>query len=137
MQQESNKKIRQGLLLSQLDDIYATVLRQAYFVRFEHIAHQMIAEGATGDQLAQTYLSELRQQFGKAVKVPEEFQWEWLTIPHIYASPFYCYAYSFGNLLGVGPLSYLPDRKDPLSFPSISICSPQAAQCLRSAFSRQ
>jgi len=99
LQQESNKKIRQGLLLGQLDDIYATVLRQAYFVRFERTAHQMIADGATGDQLAQTYLSELRQQFGKAVKVPDEFQWEWLTIPHIYASPFYCYAYSFGNLL--------------------------------------
>ena len=99
LQQESNKRIRQGLLLSQLDDIYATVLRQAYFVRFERIAHQMIAGGATGDQLARTYLSELRQQFGKAVRVPEEFQWEWLTIPHIYASPFYCYAYSFGNLL--------------------------------------
>lgn len=99
MQQESNKKIRQGLLLSQLDDIYATVLRQAYFVRFERTAHQMIAEGATGEQLAQTYMSELRQQFGKAVNVPDEFQWEWLTIPHIYASPFYCYAYSFGNLL--------------------------------------
>jgi oligoendopeptidase F len=99
MQQETNKKVRQGLLLGQLDDIYATVLRQAYFVRFERTAHHMIAEGATGDQLAQTYLGELRQQFGKAVKVPEEFQWEWLTIPHIYASPFYCYAYSFGNLL--------------------------------------
>lgn len=99
MQQESNKKIRQGLLLGQLDDIYATVLRQAYFVRFERTAHQMIAEGATGDELAQTYLKELRQQFGKAVKVPDEFQWEWLTIPHLYASPFYCYAYSFGNLL--------------------------------------
>ena len=99
MQQERNTKVRQGLLLSQLDDIYATVLRQAYFVRFERTAHQMVAEGATGDQLAQTYLGELRQQFGKAVKVPDEFQWEWLTVPHIYASPFYCYAYSFGNLL--------------------------------------
>lgn len=99
MSQEADKKVRQGLLLSQLDDIYATVLRQAYFVRFEQTAHRMIGEGATGDQLAATYLSELRQQFGKAVKVPEEFQWEWLTIPHIFASPFYCYAYSFGNLL--------------------------------------
>jgi oligoendopeptidase F len=99
MSQERNTSVRQGLLLSQLDDIYATVLRQAYFVRFEKLAHQMIAEGATGDQLAQTYIGELRQQFGRAVTVPDEFRWEWLTIPHIYASPFYCYAYSFGNLL--------------------------------------
>lgn len=99
MSQERNKAVQQGLLLSQLDDIYATVLRQAYFVRFEKLAHQMVAEGATGDQLAKAYLSELRQQFGKVVKVPDEFQWEWLTIPHIFASPFYCYAYSFGNLL--------------------------------------
>jgi oligoendopeptidase F len=99
MQQETSKNVRQGLLLSQLDDIYATVMRQAYFVRFERTAHEMVAKGATADELARTYLGELRQQFGKAVKVPEEFQWEWLTIPHIYASPFYCYAYSFGNLL--------------------------------------
>lgn len=99
MSQERNKAVRQGLLLSQLDDIYATVLRQAYFVRFEKLAHQMIAEGASSEQLAKVYMQELRQQFGKAVKVPDEFQWEWLTIPHIFASPFYCYAYSFGNLL--------------------------------------
>lgn len=99
MSQERNKTVQQGLLLSQLDDMYATVLRQAYLVRFEKLAHQMIAEGATGDQLAKAYLHELRQQFGKAVKVPEEFQWEWLTISHLFASPFYCYAYSFGNLL--------------------------------------
>ena len=99
MSNEQNKAVRQGLLVSQLDDIYATVMRQAYFVRFENAAHRMVGEGATGDQLAQTYLSELRQQFGKAVKVPDEFQWEWLMIPHLFASPFYCYAYSFGNLL--------------------------------------
>lgn len=99
MAQERNKAVRQGLLLSQLDDIYATVLRQAYFVRFEKLAHQMIAEGATADQLAKVYLYELRQQLGKAVTVPDEFQWEWLTIPHLFTSPFYCYAYSFGNLL--------------------------------------
>lgn len=99
MSEESNKAVRQGLLLSQLDDIYATVLRQAYFVRFEKLAHGMVAEGATGDQLAKAYLGELRQQFGNAVKVPDEFQWEWLSIPHLFASPFYCYAYSFGNLL--------------------------------------
>jgi len=99
MNQEQDKKVRQGLLLNQLDDIYATVLRQAYFVQFENQAHEMIAQGATVKDLAKTYLAEVRQQFGKGIKVPEEFQWEWLTIPHIFASPFYCYAYSFGNLL--------------------------------------
>ncbi|MCG3777639.1 MAG: Oligoendopeptidase F, plasmid [Nitrospira sp.] len=99
MNEERDKKVRQGLLLNQLDDIYATVLRQAYFVRFENQAHEMIAQGATVKDLAKTYLAEVRQQFGKGIKVPEEFQWEWLTIPHIFASPFYCYAYSFGNLL--------------------------------------
>lgn len=99
MSQERDKKVRQGLLLNQLDDIYATVLRQAYFVQFENQAHEMIAQGATVKDLAKTYLAEVRQQFGKGIKVPEEFQWEWLTIPHIFASPFYCYAYSFGNLL--------------------------------------
>ncbi|MEI8015387.1 MAG: M3 family oligoendopeptidase [Nitrospira sp.] len=99
MNQERDKKVRQALLLNQLDDIYATVLRQAYFVQFENKAHEMIAQGATVEDLAKTYLAEVRQQFGKGIKVPEEFQWEWLTIPHIFASPFYCYAYSFGNLL--------------------------------------
>jgi len=99
MNQERDKKVRQALLLNQLDDIYATVLRQAYFVQFEIQAHEMIAQGATVKDLARTYLAEVRQQFGKGIKVPNEFQWEWLTIPHIFASPFYCYAYSFGNLL--------------------------------------
>ncbi|MBU6433438.1 MAG: M3 family oligoendopeptidase [Nitrospirae bacterium] len=99
MNQERDKKVRQALLLNQLDDIYATVLRQAYFVQFENQAHEMIAQGATVKDLAKTYLAEVRQQFGKGIKVPDEFQWEWLTIPHIFASPFYCYAYSFGNLL--------------------------------------
>jgi oligoendopeptidase F len=99
MNQERDKKVRQALLLNQLDDIYATVLRQAYFVQFENQAHEMVAQGATVKDLAKTYLAEVRQQFGKGIKVPEEFQWEWLTIPHLFASPFYCYAYSFGNLL--------------------------------------
>ena len=99
MAQESSKAVKQGLLLAQLDDIYATVLRQAYFILFEKSAHQMVAQGGTVKDLADVYLAGLRQQFGKAVKVPDEFRWEWLTIPHIFGSPFYCYAYCFGNLL--------------------------------------
>lgn len=99
LNQERDKKVKQGLLLNQLDDIYATVLRQAYFVQFEKQAHEMISQGSTVKELAKAYLAQVRQQFGKGIKVPDEFQWEWLTIPHFFASPFYCYAYSFGNLL--------------------------------------
>jgi oligoendopeptidase F len=99
LSQERDKAVRQSLLLSQLDDLYATVLRQAYFVLFEQTAHEMIAKSATVRDLAASYLESLRQQFGRAVRVPAEFRWEWLTIPHLFASPFYCYAYSFGNLL--------------------------------------
>ncbi|MGH7261098.1 MAG: M3 family oligoendopeptidase [Nitrospiraceae bacterium] len=99
MAQETRKSVKQGLLIAQLDDIYATVIRQAYFVLFEKTAHEMIAKGATAKDLSVAYLDTLRQQFGKAVPVPDEFRWEWLSIPHLFGSPFYCYAYSFGNLL--------------------------------------
>jgi oligoendopeptidase F len=96
---EWDKMVKRSLLIRQLDDVYATVLRQAYFVRFETEAHRIIGEGGTMDDLCRLYLEELRAQFGPTVAVPDEFRWEWLGIPHIFASPFYCYAYSFGNLL--------------------------------------
>jgi oligoendopeptidase F len=99
MAQESDRRVKQALLLAQLDDMYATVMRQAYFVLFEQRAHRMISDGATVTDLAESYFVSLQEQFGKAMRIPPEFKWEWLTIPHIFASPFYCYAYSFGNLL--------------------------------------
>ncbi len=99
MASERNTTVKQSLLVRQLDDVYATVLRQAYFVRFEREAHRILGEGGTMDDLCGVYLAELRRQFGRAVAVPDEFRWEWLSIPHLFASPFYCYAYSFGNLL--------------------------------------
>jgi oligoendopeptidase F len=74
-------------------------MRQAYLTIFERDAHAMINDDCTLDELAGHYLENLREQFGDAVEVSEEFKWEWLTIPHIYESPFYTYAYSFGQLL--------------------------------------
>ena len=99
LQEVKNPRMKQSLLLGQLDNLYATILRQAYFVKFENEAHEHISQGATVNSLAQTYLMLLKEQFGQTVNIPEEFKWEWITIPHIYRSPFYCYAYSFGNLL--------------------------------------
>jgi oligoendopeptidase F len=44
-------------------------------------------------------MEQLREQFGDSVEVAPEFQHEWVSIPHIYYTPFYCYAYAFGQLL--------------------------------------
>lgn len=98
---ETDPDIRRDLLAEAIDDAYATVLRQAYFVLFERDAHRMITEGKTLDDLKQHYLGQLKQQFGDSVEVSDDFELEWICIPHIYHTPFYCYAYSFGQLLAL------------------------------------
>src|SRR5438128_7807333 len=57
MNQEQDKKVRQGLLINQLDDFYATVIRQAYFVQFENQANEMIAQCATLKDLFKNYMT--------------------------------------------------------------------------------
>jgi len=99
LSEEPDASVRRDLLVDALDDAYATVMRQAYFVLFERQAHEMIAQGASVDDLGAAYMDNLREQFGDAVALSDEFRWEWISIPHIYAVPFYCYAYSFGQLL--------------------------------------
>lgn len=99
LREESDPVVQRDLLMTILDDAYATVQRQAFFSIFERDAHAMIASGSTSEDLAQHYLANLAEQFGETVAVSEEFAWEWTAIPHIYGTPFYTYAYSFGQLL--------------------------------------
>ena len=79
--------------------MYATVMRQAYFVAFERTAHDAILANKSPDELNALYMQNLAEQFGDSVELGEEFQYEWVSIPHIFHTPFYCYAYSFGQLL--------------------------------------
>jgi oligoendopeptidase F len=96
---ENDPLVRRELLAASLDDIYATVMRQVFFVLFERDAHAAIAaHKATGD-LHEMYMANLHEQFGDSVDVAHEFKYEWVSIPHIYYTPFYCYAYAFGQLL--------------------------------------
>jgi len=99
--EESDPMLRRNLLAEAVDDAYATVLRQAYFVLFEREAHRMITEGQTMDELNAHYLANLAEQFGDSMDISEDFQREWICIPHIYHTPFYCYAYSFGQLMSL------------------------------------
>ncbi len=99
LEAEKDPLVRRELLASAVDDIYATVLRQAYFTRFELAAHEAVLKGSPPEALNALYRKTLDEQFGDAVDVAPEFDSEWIGIPHIYHSPFYCYAYSFGQLL--------------------------------------
>jgi oligoendopeptidase F len=96
---ETDDAVRRDLLFRQVDDSYATIMRQASFAQFEKQAHAMVLENASVDEIASAYLANLKEQFGDAVELSEEFKWEWVSIPHIYHTPFYVYAYAFGQLL--------------------------------------
>jgi len=97
--QETNEDVRRDLLFRQMDDAFATILRQNYFSMFEKKAHDLIAEGAQVNDLADAYMENLKSEFGDSVEIPDEFRWEWVMIPHFYNVPFYDYAYAFGQLL--------------------------------------
>lgn len=99
LSEEKDESVRRDLIFRQVDDSYATILRQAYFALFERQAHTMIVNNASVDELAAAYLENLKDMFGDSVEISDEFRWEWVSIPHIYNVPFYVYAYSFGQLL--------------------------------------
>jgi len=92
---------RQSILVEHLDDLYATICRQAYFTLFEIAAHDKIGTGATVQDITYQYLNSLKEQFGNSVSISPDFGTEWTSIPHFFHSPFYCYSYSFGNLLSL------------------------------------
>jgi oligoendopeptidase F len=99
LEREDDPLVRREILASSVDDMYATVMRQAFFVIFERDAHEAVLGNKSPEDLYALYMDNLREQFGDSVELSDEFRYEWVSIPHIYNTPFYCYAYSFGQLL--------------------------------------
>jgi oligoendopeptidase F len=99
MDLETDEGVRRDILFKQIDDAYATIMRQAYFALFEREAHDSIREGAEVDQLHDVYLANLQEQFGDSLELSDDFRYEWVVVPHFHHVPFYVYAYSFGQLL--------------------------------------
>ena len=98
---ETEREGRLILVAEKLEDIMATVFRQAVLTRFEQNLHR---ERREKGELATPRINELwieanRQMFGDSVTLTENYSYWWLYIPHFIHSPFYCYAYSFGELL--------------------------------------
>ncbi len=92
------KEEKVEVLMHLLDNQYATIARQAYFTLFEKEAHQALVEGAEGELVNEAYHSLVKEHLGD-LEVPDLFKHEWKYVHHFFESPFYCYAYSWGNLL--------------------------------------
>lgn len=97
----SDNQVKKQLLAEKLFDSYATIMRQNYFTKFEIAAHAASEKDFSIEVLNSLWLNNLAEQFGDSVEVDKMFQYEWAYIPHIFSTPFYCYAYSFGELLSM------------------------------------
>jgi oligoendopeptidase F len=111
---EEDNAVKRDILFAQMDDAFATIMRQCFFAMFEKAAHQAIVDGASVDDLCNIYFKNLQDQFGDAVELADEFKWEWVYVSHFYDRPFYVYAYAFGQLLVFA--LYQQFRKEGKSF---------------------
>ena len=93
--------VRLALLCGKLEDAFATVFRQVAMTRFEESLHAARrSEGELPiDRVNGLWMDANRAMFGDAVRLTDDYGWWWLYIPHFVHSPFYCYAYAFGELL--------------------------------------
>ncbi len=89
-----------GLLSDRLAELYATIQRQAYFARFEEVAHDLVMRGRPTSEIHERYYGLLQEQFGE-MEIPPMFQKEWLVVPHFVQAPFYVSSYTFGALLAL------------------------------------
>ena len=67
--EESNEDVRRDILFKQVDDAYATIMRQSYFALFEKQAHEMVIKNASVDELAAAYMENLKDQLKKEITV--------------------------------------------------------------------
>lgn len=101
LREERDPQIQLALICGKLEEAFATVFRQVAMTRFEEALHTTRRrEGElTTDRINELWLAANRPMFGDSVTLSNDYGWWWLYIPHFVHSPFYCYAYAFGELL--------------------------------------
>ena len=99
------------------------------FSCFEQVVHAKVMKKLPSvDDYCQAYHAQLKTMFADSVVIPDEYKWEWSTIPHFINVPFYVYAYNFGNLLVMAlyqqykeeGVSFIPKLKELLSAGSVT-----------------
>ncbi len=95
-----NDTERKAMLAAKVEDMINTVVRQIAFYMFERKVHEARKEGElTSDQIGDLWMSVQAQSLGPAVTFGEGYETFWTYIPHFIHSPFYVYAYAFGDCL--------------------------------------
>ena len=93
-------KERKTLLAGKVEDMLNTVARQIAFYTFERKVHLERKNGElTAEQLGEIWLEVQVESLGPAVRLGEGYETFWAYIPHFIHSPFYVYAYAFGDCL--------------------------------------
>ncbi len=89
-----------GLYAGKIEDIFSTLFRQIVMTNFERKIHSISDELEVND-LNRIWLEENQKMFGSSLELTKNYEIWWSYIPHFIHSPFYCYAYSYGQLLSL------------------------------------
>jgi len=97
---ETDPGRRRVMLAGKVEDMLNTVVRQIAFFEFERKVHDERRQGELSpDRLGEIWMSIQTDSLGPAFRYDEEYQHYWSYIPHFIHSPFYVYAYAFGDCL--------------------------------------
>ena len=101
LEQESNPKVRLVLLTGKIEDAFATAFRQIVMTRFEQSLHNARREEGEleAGRIGELWIAANAPMHGDTVTLTDNYSHWWSYIPHFIHSPFYTYAYSFGELL--------------------------------------
>jgi oligoendopeptidase F len=100
LKQTSEKEERRAMLAAKVEDMLNTVVRQIAFYSFERKVHTERRNGElTAEKLCELWMSVQADSLGPAIKLGPGYETFWAYIPHFVHSPFYVYAYAFGDCL--------------------------------------
>jgi oligoendopeptidase F len=95
-----DKKQRKAMLAAKVEDMINTVVRQIAFYSFERAVHTERKNGElTAERICQIWMDVQRESLGPAIDLRPGYETFWTYIPHFIHSPFYVYAYAFGDCL--------------------------------------
>jgi oligoendopeptidase F len=103
LSEETDPLVRRSLLCARIEDALSTAYRQNVLTEFELAAHMGRRHGQLSrDEICQKWWDANHALYGEAVEMNPAYRWGWSYIPHFIHTRFYCYAYTFGQLLVLG-----------------------------------